>query len=84
MQRIVSLAEHGQTVQRLSFDLEGTPQPLSLPEMLEAEERKRIVEALRATNGNKSGAARVLGSSRTTLIGKMRRLGISGIERHGQ
>jgi two-component system response regulator HydG len=78
MHRLVSLAEHDHVVQQLPFDLEGTPRPRSLPEALEAEERKRIVDALKACGWNKSRAALALGSSRTTLIGKMRRLGIEG------
>jgi transcriptional regulator of acetoin/glycerol metabolism len=74
--RIVSISVHGKTVRELPFDLEGGPKPRSLPEALEAEEKKRIVDALRSHNWNKTRAANALGSSRTTLIGKMRRLGI--------
>jgi len=47
-----------------------------LPEALEAEERKRILDALRSHNWNRTKAAHALGSNRTTLIGKMKRLGI--------
>jgi transcriptional regulator with GAF, ATPase, and Fis domain len=39
-------------------------------------ERRRIVEALAAANGVRTEAAKVLGMSRTTLIGKMQRYGI--------
>jgi transcriptional regulator with AAA-type ATPase domain len=74
--RIVSLAEHGQVVREFDFDLEGSPKPRTLPEVLEAEEKKRILDALRAHNWNRTKAAHALGSNRTTLIGKMKRLGI--------
>jgi len=38
--------------------------------------RRLIVEALQQASGNKAKAARILNMSRTTLIGKIRRLGI--------
>ncbi len=39
-------------------------------------ERRLIVDALQKTAGNKARAARLLNMSRTTLLGKIRRLGI--------
>jgi DNA-binding NtrC family response regulator len=42
----------------------------------EAEERKRIVEALRRWRGNKTRAARDLGMARNTLRGKLSRLNV--------
>jgi formate hydrogenlyase transcriptional activator len=74
--RLVSLSEPGQLVVRLPFELEGAETPRSLPEALDAEERRRIIAALESARWNKAKAARTLGSSRTTLIAKMKRLGI--------
>ena len=74
--RLVSLSEAGQIVSRMPFELEGAESPRSLPEALDAEERRRILAALQASNWNKAKAAVALGASRTTLIGKMKRLGI--------
>ena len=76
VQRLVSLATSGSIVRTLPFALEGAPRPRSLPELLETEEKKRILEALRAHNWNKARAANTLGTNRTTLIGKMKRMGI--------
>jgi transcriptional regulator with GAF, ATPase, and Fis domain len=76
MQRLVSLAATGATIRKLPFRLEGDPRPRSLPELLEAEERRRILDALQAHNWNKARAASSLGTNRTTLIGKMKRMGI--------
>jgi two-component system response regulator HydG len=75
--RLVSLSEPGQIVLRMPFELEGAESsPKSLPEVLDAEERRRIIAALEASRWNKAKAAAALGASRTTLIGKMKRLGI--------
>ncbi len=76
LHRLVSLGEPGQVIARLPFELEGGAKPRSLPEHLDAEEKRRIVDALQSHNWNKAKAAIALGSSRTTLIGKMKRLGI--------
>ncbi|MGH7723813.1 MAG: sigma 54-interacting transcriptional regulator [Candidatus Eiseniibacteriota bacterium] len=76
MHRLVSLAEPGQIMRRLPFELDGTPRPNSLPQALEAEEKKRVLDALHTHNWNKAKASVALGTSRTTLIGKMKRLGI--------
>ena len=50
--------------------------PKSLPDAVEALERRLITEALRDTAGNKQKAAQVLGLSRQGLIKKLKRLGI--------
>jgi len=76
LHRLVSLGEPGQTIARLPFELEGGAQPRSFSEVLDAEERRRILDALQSHNWNKAKAAIALGSNRTTLIGKMKRLGI--------
>lgn len=53
----------------------------TLSEARDAAERRQIVRALSATNGQVSQAARQLGVSRTTLWEKMTRFGIEGIAR---
>jgi DNA-binding NtrC family response regulator/tetratricopeptide (TPR) repeat protein len=51
--------------------------PASLADELETLEKKRIVEALRETGWNKARAAGKLGGmKRTTLLGRMKKLGI--------
>jgi DNA-binding NtrC family response regulator len=47
-----------------------------LASRLNAVERNEILQALRASGGNRANAARLLGLKRTTLLGSMRRLGI--------
>src|SRR5262249_13494209 len=49
----------------------------SLREQLEAFERNLITRALAATGGNQSEAARRLGTSRVTLIDKIKKYGIT-------
>jgi Nif-specific regulatory protein len=54
-----------------------TRRPLkSLPDAVEALERRMIAEALRQSGGNKQKAAQELGLSRQGLIKKLKRLGI--------
>lgn len=54
-----------------------TPRPpKSLPDAVEALERRMIAEALRESGGNKQKAAHALGLSRQGLIKKLKRLGI--------
>ncbi len=77
MERLVSLTADGAVLKRLPFRLEGAPRPRSLPEALEAEERRRVLDALTTHNWNKQRAANALGTSRTTLIAKMQRMGIA-------
>jgi len=48
----------------------------SLPDAVEALERRMIAEALRDSGGNKQKAAQALGLSRQGLIKKLKRLGI--------
>ncbi len=77
MERLVALTADGAELRRLPFVLEGAPRPRSLPEALEAEERRRVLDALHSHNWNKQRAANSLGTSRTTLIAKMQRMGIA-------
>jgi DNA-binding NtrC family response regulator len=57
-----------------------TVEPAGLRERVESCERGIIVEALRASRGNRSEAARALGISRVTLHDKLRKYGIAGAE----
>jgi transcriptional regulator of acetoin/glycerol metabolism len=43
----------------------------------EGRERERLVRALAAANGNKAEAARVLGLARSTLISRLKKLGLT-------
>ncbi len=52
--------------------------PPPLKQRLEAEERRALSEALAATGGNRSQAAKLLQISRQGLIDKLRRLGLDG------
>jgi DNA-binding NtrC family response regulator len=55
------------------------PTPASAgPRPLEAVEREHIAAALRHFNGNQTHAAKALGISRSTLVRKLKTLGISG------
>ena len=56
--------------------LSGSSESGSLPEELEEIERARVINALEASDWNTSGAARLLRMSRTTLTGRIKKLGI--------
>lgn len=56
----------------------GTAQGSSLRQRLENFERDLLREALAEARDNQSQAARTLETTRTTLIDKMKRLGIKG------
>jgi DNA-binding NtrC family response regulator len=56
--------------------LSGSTESSSLPEELEEIERARVLNALEASDWNTSAAARLLGMSRTTLTGRIKKLGI--------
>ncbi len=57
---------------------EAVSSALPLKQRVEAYERGLIVDALRATRGNRSEAARRLGVSRVTLHDKLRKYGLAG------
>lgn len=57
--------------------LEIPPEGLNLPQILREMEKNLILKALEASGGVKSKAAKLLGLNRTTLIEKMKRLGLS-------
>jgi len=83
IERMVTLATDRQVLTCEHFspaseaDEEPGGEPMALDEELQAIERKRIVQALRETGWNKAkAAARLGGMKRTTLIGRMKKLGI--------
>jgi DNA-binding NtrC family response regulator len=54
---------------------EAAPKPTSLKEQLKDEERRRILDALEASDGNQTKAAKLLGMPRRTLIERLRTYG---------
>jgi len=56
----------------------AAPTARGLKEKVEAFERGLVVEALRASRGNRSEAARALGISRVTLHDKLKKYGLGG------
>jgi DNA-binding NtrC family response regulator len=65
------------TQPRMEKAAEAPPRSVkSLPDAVEALERRMIAEALRESGGNKQKAAHALGLSRQGLIKKLKRLGI--------
>lgn len=71
-----TLVTHGQAGVR-------APQA-SLRELVEAYERRLIIEALVRAHGNQRRAAVELGCLPTTLNEKMRRLGLRACDRHAE
>jgi transcriptional regulator with PAS, ATPase and Fis domain len=79
LQRLVVQTPDGQTVTPRDLPLgESEEAPRNYNEELVSREKNRILEALEQAHYIKSDAARALRMSRTTLIGKMKRLGIQG------
>lgn len=81
IERALNLLEDGEvlTPKHLPRNIANSKPPSSiipLAEVLEDVERKTIVEALQALDGNKSEAARKLGISRTSLYEKMNKFGL--------
>jgi len=83
VERAVLLCSRGGVVQAEHLDLPAAHEDasidgvLSLRQQIERAERDAIVAALRASNGNKSKAARLLGITRNGLALKLARLGIA-------
>jgi DNA-binding NtrC family response regulator len=90
VERLTALTEHdliavddlpGEMVEALQpqqgICLELSPDGIDLPGALEELERKLIVKALQMSGNVKARAAILLGLNRTTLVEKMKRLGIS-------
>jgi transcriptional regulator with PAS, ATPase and Fis domain len=81
MERAMALAQDGGMLlpEHLSFPCTGpvASEAATLAERVLAEERRMILEALERSGWNRTRAARCLGNmSRTTLVGKMKKLGI--------
>jgi transcriptional regulator of acetoin/glycerol metabolism len=76
LRRLVILAPPDHCVLADEVQLEDSHVASTLTEELEQAERRRMVEALAESSGNRSDAARVLGMARTTLVTKMKRYGI--------
>jgi DNA-binding NtrC family response regulator len=74
--RLVVLGAPDREIGPEGVQLDEAKAPASLTEELEQAERRSIVDALARAGGVRTDAARVLGMSRTTLIGKMKRYGI--------
>jgi transcriptional regulator with GAF, ATPase, and Fis domain len=82
MERAVAMAADGASLQPYHFMVsDRSAQPISLPEELEAIERARVLHALETADWNKASAARLLGMSRTTLNGRIKKLGIEDREK---
>jgi transcriptional regulator with PAS, ATPase and Fis domain len=75
--RLVILATPDREIPASAVELSEADAPASLMQELEQAERRRIVEALAQANGVRTEAARALGVSRTTFLGKMKRFGIT-------
>jgi len=79
IQRLVVQTPDGHVVTPRDIPLAAAAEaPRSFGEEMEGQEKARIVEALEKTRYIKADAARMLRMSRTTLLGKMKRYGISG------
>jgi DNA-binding NtrC family response regulator len=76
MRRLVVLAPPGGVISSDAIALEDTESSGGLTGELERTERRQIVEALEQARGVRTEAAKLLGMSRTTLLGKMKRYGI--------
>jgi len=63
-------------VDQQDLRLETITAPSTLNEELAVAERRRIQEALRQSRNSKTEASRFLGMPRTTLINRMKRLGL--------
>src|SRR5689334_7357744 len=74
---VQSVEGHVVTPRDLPIDVRSSG-PRTFSEEIEDQEKRRIVEALEKTHYIKAEAARMLRMSRTTLIGKMKRFGVSG------
>ena len=77
IEKVVSLAEGSGQVDEHALELGEIRQSVSLQEHVEEEERRRLISILESVNWNRSAAARTLKTKRTTLLGKLKRLGIT-------
>ena len=71
----VEITEASERPKGVCLDL--SPEGIDMPAAIEELERKMISKALQMSNGVKARAAALLGLNRTTLVEKMKRLGIN-------
>ena len=77
VQKMVVSAQHDRPLTPREVPLDGdTDAPSGLNGELDAQERTAITKALRESKGNKTKAAEILDLRRTSLIAKMKRLGL--------
>jgi DNA-binding NtrC family response regulator len=76
VERLVSLNDHNALIDTHDLGIGEIRYSISLEEHLEHEEKRRLTAILESVQWNKSAAARILKMKRTTLIGKLKRLGI--------
>jgi two-component system NtrC family response regulator len=76
IRRMVLLAANGDEIPESMLELDAGTAPATLFEELEETERQKIAEALAASRGSRTEAARSLGIPRTTFINKMKRYGL--------
>jgi transcriptional regulator with GAF, ATPase, and Fis domain len=77
VERLAAMHSHDGLIDVEELGLDAVRVSGSLEEHLEDEERKRLIDTLESVQWNRSRAARLLKLKRTTLIGKLRRLGIT-------
>jgi len=77
IRRAVILAAEGHSVAADELELGDGAAATTLLEELEQAEKRRVVEALQQTRGQRTEAAKLLGVPRTTLLNKIRRYGLS-------
>ena len=77
MERVALLSDDGAKIGVDDLELGKLQSSVSLQEHLEEEERRRVVSVLESVHWNRSAAARALNMKRTTLLGKLKRLGIT-------
>ncbi|HKA24614.1 MAG TPA: sigma 54-interacting transcriptional regulator, partial [Candidatus Eisenbacteria bacterium] len=76
IERAAAMCEPGAAITPDDLGIEWTQGSGSLEEHLEEEERRRLIATLESVEWNKTKAAHLLNLRRTTLVGKLTRLGI--------
>lgn len=77
IERLVSMNENAAVIDVHDLGIGEIRYSISLEEHLEEEEKRRLIAILDSVQWNKSAAARILKLKRTTLLGKLKRLGIT-------
>jgi transcriptional regulator with PAS, ATPase and Fis domain len=76
IERAAAMCAPGEPITAEDLDIDWTSVGSTLEEHLEAEERRNILAVLESVDWNQAMAARRLKTKRTTLLGKLKRLGI--------